>query len=103
MGLPSCPMSVAPSRKMLPTASLTPGTARTVASNEVGTGWFCPPPTPPVSPAIGWPCTVTATPAFAVAKMLVKVALMVSVRMKVPATNETPRITAMVVSASRSL
>ena len=52
---------------------------------------------------MGCPCTVTATPAFAVAKMLVNVALIVSVRMNVPATNDTPRITAMVVSASRSL
>src|SRR5580700_706578 len=58
---------------------------------------------PPDSPAIGRPWTVTATPAFAVAKMLVNVALMVSVRMKVPATNDTPRMTAIVVSASRSL
>src|SRR4029077_3374768 len=58
---------------------------------------------PPESPAIGRPWTVTATPAFAVAKMLVKVAVLVSVRMNVRATNDTPRITAMVVSASRSL
>ena len=103
IGLPLWPISVAPSRKMLPTASLTPGTARTVASSEVGTGWFWPPPMPPESPAIGRPCTVTATPAFAVAKMLVNVALIVSVRMNVPATNDTPRMTAIVVSASRSL
>src|SRR5580658_7846484 len=96
-------MSVAPSRKMSPTASLTPGTARTVASSDVGTGWLSPPPMPPDDPAIGCPCTVTATPSLAVAKMLVNVALIVSVRMNVPATNDTPRITAMVVSASRSL
>ncbi len=103
IGFPLWPISVAPSRKRLPTAAWTPGTARTVASSEVGIGWFWPPPMPPLCPAIGRPCTVTATPAFAVAKMLVNVALIVSVRMNVPATNETPRMTAIVVSASRSL
>jgi hypothetical protein len=103
IGFPLLPIRVAPPRKMSPTASLTPGTARTVASSDVGIGWFWPPPMPPELPAIGRPCTVTATPASAVLKMLVKVALMVSVRMNVPATKDTPRITAIVVSASRSL
>ena len=38
MGLPLWPMRVAPSRKMLPTASLTPSTFRTVDSSDVGIG-----------------------------------------------------------------
>src|SRR5262245_36838625 len=65
-----------------------------------------PEPVPP--PPGGWSKaatdrTITSVPAFTSANRLVNVALSVSVRMKLPATNATPRTTASDVRARRTL